>query len=315
MVATMRGDVSADGLGRTLMHEHVFVLNPDILENVPTGFDEDVEVAKAITRLDELKAAGIDTIVDLTVIGLGRSLRRLARVSSETDLNIVVATGIYTYHDLPMYFGYRRTGELADYFIGEITDGIGDSGVRAGILKVATDEVGVTRDGEKLLRAIARAHRATGAPISTHTHAGTRRGLEQQAIFRDEGVDPSNVVIGHSGDTTDLDYLEALIGAGSYIGMDRFGVDVMLPFEDRVNTVAELCKRGHAGSMVLSHDASCCGEFSDAVMQAIPNWHFLHISHDVLPALRERGVTEDQIDQMLVDNPRRILAGCAPYPK
>src|SRR4051794_15232688 len=109
MVATMRGDVPADGLGRTLMHEHVFVLNPDILENVDTGFDEDVEVTNAIDRLNELKAAGIDTIVDLTVIGLGRSMRRLKRVADNTDLNVVVATGIYTYHDLPMYWGYRRT--------------------------------------------------------------------------------------------------------------------------------------------------------------------------------------------------------------
>ena len=145
---------------------------------------------------------------------------------------------------------------MTDMFIRDIEQGIADTGIKAAILKCATDEPGVTPGVERVLRAVAQAHRHTGVPISTHTHAGTRRGLEQQRIFAEEGVDLSRVVIGHSGDTTDVDYLEELIGNGSYIGMDRFGVDVYLPFEDRVDTVARMCERGHAEKMVLSHDAS-----------------------------------------------------------
>ncbi len=148
------------------------------------------------------------------------------------------------------------------------------------------------------MRAVAQAHRRTGVPISTHTHAGTRRGLEQQRIFAEEGVDLSRVVIGHSGDTTDLAYLEELVGNGSYIGMDRFGVDVYLPFEDRVDTVVRMCERGHADKMVLSHDASC---YFDALPEetlpvVLPNWHYLHIHNDVIPALKARGVTDEQLD-------------------
>ena len=132
-------------------------------------------------------------------------------------------------------------------FVRDMTTGIADTGVKAGILKCATDRLGVTTDIDRILRATAKAHRMTGVPISTHTYARGKVGLDQQRIFREEGVDLSRVVIGHSGDTTDLDYLEELIRNGSYIGMDRFGIDTILGFEERVKTVAALCGRGHAG--------------------------------------------------------------------
>ena len=129
-------------------------------------------------------------------------------------------------------------------------------------------------------------------------------------MFAEEGVDLSRVIIGHSGDTTDLDYLEELIAAGSYLGMDRFGLNNILSFEDRVDTVARMCGRGHADKMVLAHEASCHidGRPGAALPFALPDWHFLHIHNDVLPALRQRGVTEEQITTMLVDNPRAIFA-------
>jgi phosphotriesterase-related protein len=256
------------------------------------------------------------------VLGLGRYIPRIARIAAETDLNIVVATGLYTYNDVPMYFHYLGPGAplggpeiMADMFVRDIEQGIADTGIKAAILKCATDEPGVTAGVERVLRAVAQAHRRTGVPISTHTHAGTRRGLEQQRIFTEEGVDLSRVVIGHSGDTTDLAYLEELVVNGSYIGMDRFGVDVYLPFEDRVDTVVRMCERGHADKMVLSHDASC---YFDALPEetlpvALPNWHYLHIHNDVIPALKARGVTDEQLQTMLVDNPRRIFEARGAY--
>jgi phosphotriesterase-related protein len=214
-----------------------------------------------------------------------------------------------------MFLSYRGPGTplngpepMVDMFVKDIEEGIADTGVKAAILKCATDQPGVTPGVERALRAVAKAHRATGVPISTHTDAHLKRGLEQQQIFDDEGVDLSRVIIGHSGDTTDIAYLEELMARGSYIGMDRFGVDVILPFEERVATVAELCQRGHHEKMVLSHDASCHIDwFGDAVTKLATNWHYLHITKDVVPALREKGVTEEQLTAMLVDNPRRIF--------
>lgn len=322
-LSTARGPIDTSGLGVTLMHEHVFIMTTEIAQNYPEAWgDEDARVADAITRLNALKAAGVDTIVDLTVIGLGRYIPRIARVAAGTELNIVVATGVYTYNDVPFFFHYLGPGTMldgpeimADMFVRDIEDGIADTGIKAAILKCATDEPGVTPGVERVLRAVAQAHRRTGAPISTHTHAGTRRGLEQQRIFESEGVDLSRVVIGHSGDSTDLGYLEELIAAGSYLGMDRFGIDLILPFEDRVNTVAAMCERGHADKMVLSHDANCYFDALPGELSAVaaPNWHYLHIHNDVIPALRARGVTDEQLHTMLVDNPRKIFENRGGY--
>jgi phosphotriesterase-related protein len=319
---TARGAIDTTDLGVTLMHEHVFILTPDITANYPEVWgDEAKREADAIERLNELKSRGVDSIVDLTVIGMGRYIPRIAAVAAATDINIVVATGVYTYNDVPMYFHFTGPGgalgdtePMVDMFVRDIEHGIADTGVKAAILKCATDEPGVTPGVERVLRAVATAHRLTGVPISTHTHAATRRGLEQQRIFAEEGVDLSRVVIGHSGDTTDLDYLEELIGNGSYIGMDRFGVDVFLPFEDRVNTVARMCERGHADKMVLSHDAACFMDWvPEELLPALPNWHYLHIHNDVIPALKDRGVTDEQLKTMLVDNPRKIFENQGAY--
>jgi phosphotriesterase-related protein len=316
-VETTRGSIESSQLGVTLMHEHVFVLSTEIMQNFPaTWGDEETRVADAITRLNELKSRGVDSIVDLTVIGLGRYIPRIKRVAAATDLNIVVATGVYTYNDVPMYFHFQGPGTtlggpelMTDMFVKDIEEGVAGTGVKAAILKCATDEPGVTPGVERVLRAVAGAHRRTGVPISTHTHAHTRRGIEQQRVFTEEGVDLTRVIIGHSGDTTDIGYLEELIAAGSYIGMDRFGIDVLLPFEDRVNTVAKLCERGHAGKMVLSHDAACFNDWlPEAALPVVtPNWNFLHIHNDVIPALKQRGVTDEQITTMLIDNPRKIF--------
>lgn len=316
-ISTARGVIDSEQLGVTLMHEHIFVLSPEIMQNFPESWgDEEKRVADAIARLGELKSRGVDSIVDLTVIGLGRYIPRIERIAAATKINIIVATGVYTYNEVPMYFHYQGPGTelggpefMTDMFVRDIEEGIAGTAVKAAILKCATDRSGLTPGVERVLRAVAGAHRRTGVPISTHTHAHTERGLEQQRIFEEEGVDLSRVIIGHSGDTTDIDYLEKLIANGSYIGMDRFGIDLLCSFEDRVNTVARMCERGHANKMVLSQDAAC---FNDWLPEAtlpvvLPNWHFLHIHNDVIPALKERGVTDEQINTMLVDNPRKIF--------
>lgn len=322
-VNTAAGAIDTAELGVTLMHEHVFVMTSEITDNYPDGWgDGAAREADAVRRLTELKSRGVDTIVDLTVVGLGRYIPRIARIAAATELKIVVATGLYTYNDLPMYFHYRGPGAplggpepMTEMFVRDIEHGIADTGIKAAILKCATDEPGVTPGVERVLRAVAQAHRQTGAPISTHTHAASRRGLEQQAIFAEEGVDLTRVVIGHSGDTTDIGYLEELIANGSYLGMDRFGVDAYLSTEERVKTVATMCERGHAEKMVLSHDASC---YFDALPEAtlpvaLPNWHYLHIHDDVIPALKARGVTDEQLTTMLVDNPRTIFSNLGGY--
>ncbi|MGW2154472.1 phosphotriesterase family protein [Nonomuraea sp. NPDC001699] len=317
MPETVRGPVA--DLGATLMHEHVFGLSPEILWNwpdVPEGWDLEKRAREAAAKLDALKAEGVDTIVDLTVVGLGRYVPAVQRVAELTEVNIVAATGLYTYDALPPYFGNRGPGSLfggpdrlAEFFVRDIEEGIGRTGVKAAMLKCASDHLGMTKGCERVFRAVAEAHLATGAPITTHSHSASRGGLEQQRLLGSLGVDLERVVIGHAGDSTDLAYLEELVAGGCYLGMDRFGIETISPFEDRVAVVAAMCERGHAGRMVLGHDSYCFNDRfdPDVVRRRHPNYHLLHISRDVVPELRERGVTGDQLHQMLVDNPRRIL--------
>jgi phosphotriesterase-related protein len=142
-----------------------------------------------------------------------------------------------------------------------------------------------------------------------HTSGQAQTGLVAQEVLRSEGVDLSAVVIGHAGDSNDLDYLRRLAGNGSYLGMDRFGLDVLQPENQRVATIAALAAEGLAERMVLSHDASCHNDWFPVPTSAFaPNWTHTHLFEQVIPALRKAGVTEPQITTMMVDNPRRYFS-------
>lgn len=320
-VNTVRGPVPADALGRTLMHEHIFVLSPEI-EKTAEEWDEEAQQARAVAKLRELSQRGIETLVDLTVVGLGRYIPRVVAIAAQVpEINVVAATGVYTYNEVPMYFHFQGPGSvlggpepMVDLFAREIREGIGETGVRAGILKCATDRPGITSGVERVLRAVARAHRLTGVPITTHTPTPPEPwGLEQQRIFREEGVDLSRVVIGHSGGTTNTDYHLELLDNGSYLGFDHFGLPG-ITLERRVDAVARLCERGHADRIVLSHDAMCFVDwFPRSVMDTAETWRWTYISDEVLPAMRARGISDKDITTMLVDNPRTILSGGPPY--
>jgi phosphotriesterase-related protein len=307
-VNTVSGPIDTADLGFTLMHEHIIVESPGVKENFPI-LDRQVEIQKAVGKLKDVMARGVKTLVDLTP-GDWRDIPLVKEVVAGSGMQVIVATGIYW--EVPQHFRAttgRSVDYIADLFIRDIKDGIMDTGVKAGIIKCATDEPGVTPDVERILQAAARAHRATGVPISTHTHPASEVGLKQQDVFESEGVDLSRVVIGHSGDSEDIAYLRKLCDRGSYIGMDRFGVDVFLPTANRVATIAKMCELGYAEKMVLSHDASCYFGWVDPPLRekVVPNWHFNHIPDDVIPALKQAGVTEDQIQTMTMDNPRRIF--------
>jgi phosphotriesterase-related protein len=320
-VNTVRGPVDGSRLGRTLMHEHIFVLSPEI-EKPPGEWDEAAQQARAVSKLQELKAHGIDTLVDLTVVGLGRYIPRIATIAAQVpEINVVAATGVYTYNEVPMYFHFRGPGTIlggpepmVELFVREIEQGIGETGVRPAILKCASDRPGITPGVERVLRAVAQAHRATGVPITTHTPTPPEPwGLEQQRVFKEEGVDLTRVVIGHSGGTENTDYHLRLLDNGSYLGFDHFGLPG-ITLEARVDAVARLCARGFAERIVLSHDAMCFVDwFPRSVMDASQEWRWTYISDDVLPVMRARGISDGDITRMLVDNPCAILEAGPPY--
>ena len=317
MVQTLRGPVASDELGPVLIHEHIFVRNRDLEVDLPDAeWDHVAAVETAIRGLTELHGLGIRTVVDLTVPGLGRDLGLLAEVAERAPVNLVASTGWYTPNVLPTFFQFHGPGRsidepdpLIDLFVRDITEGIAGTGVRAGMLKVMTDVDGITPDVERVMSAAAVAHGKTGVPITTHSHPASRNGLAQQAFLGERGVPLERIVIGHSGDTDDLEYLRQLMENGSTIGMDRFGMEHVLSDARRVQTVVALVEQGYADRMVLSHDAAFYSHVTPPSWRAerAPRWRMDTVARHIIPALREAGVSNDQIDQMMVENPRRLL--------
>ena len=207
LVPTVLGTVDTAELGRTYMHEHIFSLTTDVQQNYPQEWgSEEARIADAVSKLGALAAQGVSTIVDPTVVGLGRYIPRIQRVAAEVpELNIIVSTGIYTYESAPFFFAYRGPAlnevlgtEVPDpmvaMFVGDITDGIAGTGVRAGMLKCAIDAFGLTPGVERVMRAVAQAHLQTGVPVTVHTHPASRAGLEVKRVLCDEeGVPPGRV--------------------------------------------------------------------------------------------------------------------------
>lgn len=321
-VQTFGGPVSADDLGTTLIHEHVFVGHPELDLDLPhPEWCEDVAIETAVAGFERLWDLGIRTVVDLTVLGLGRDVARVRRVADRVRVGLIAATGYYTTDTLPAYFSTHGPGRLVggpdplvELFLRDIEVGIAGTGVRAGMLKVVTDQPGLTPDVCRVLEAAATAHRRTGVPITTHTHAPSRNGRDQLAFFRERGVAADRVVIGHCDDSRDLDYLRELMDAGATIGIDRFGMEHVLADEERTATVLALLAEGYADRMVLSHDAAFFSRVTPPSWRAthVPRWHMENIARHIVPALLEGGAGPEQVEQMLVRNPARILAPSAP---
>jgi phosphotriesterase-related protein len=310
-IETVSGPVDDGQLGTTLAHEHLRSTPESVRTQFPHLYDEADEERRAVEQVRNAMDKGVRTIVDPACMDLGRDVNLARRVVDQTGIQLVMCTGVYgsRYTFLPQHFANREPDYLADAFRHDIEDGIQGSEVKAAFIKCAVDEPGLTEDVEKILRAAAAASRATGAPIMAHSHPATRRGLEIMDVFEQEEVDPRKVQVAHTGDTDDLDYIEELLARGPWIGMDRYGLDIILPTDKRNATVVELCRRGYADRMMLSQDA--CGFIDwfpqEVFDQMVPNWHFTFLWEGVLPALREAGVTDEQIDTMLEDNPRGWL--------
>jgi phosphotriesterase-related protein len=316
-VETVRGPVELDRLGPTLMHEHVFVLDPEALANYghvwgELFWDEETRVADAIEKLRRLRDGGIETVVDPTVLGLGRDVRRLQRVNAEVDLNVVVATGVYAFLELPGFLAYRSDDAVVEIFVREIREGIDDTGVKAAFLKCAVEHHGLVGDVPRILSLVAAASVETGAPVMVHTNATARTGLLALDALTAAGVDPTRIVIAHAGDSNDLDYLRALADAGASLGCDRFSIEHFNPDANRIETLVALLEAGYGDRIHLGHDAACFYDFMVGnPFFANERPDYLHISNRILPALRERGVTEEQIEQLLVENPQRFFAPVA----
>jgi phosphotriesterase-related protein len=215
-----------------------------------------------------------------------------------------------------MFFVTRDADAMADLFVHDIEEGIQDTGIKAAFLKCAADEPGVTENVEKVHRAVARTSARTGAPIMAHSRPASQTAFRQIELFEEEGVNLERVQIAHTGDTDDLDYIERVLDKGVYIGMDRYGLEIFLPIEKRNATVAALLARGYADRMHLSQDyCATIDWYSVEVEQqlleagAAKGWSMTLVFDEVIPALREAGMSDEQLQTMMVESPKRWLAG------
>ena len=313
-VETVRGPVALDALGPTLMHEHVVLLSPEALANfghVWGGryWNEEAGVANAIAKLQRLRDGGIETLVDATALGWGRDVRRLQRINESVDLNIVAATGVYSFIELPPFLAYRGDDQIVELFVRELREGIDDTGIKPAFLKCCVEEHGLVGDIPRILSCVAAASIETDAPVMVHTNAAFQTGRLALDALLQAGVAPHRIVIAHMGDSNDLDYQRAIADAGAWLGHDRFGIDHFNPDADRVRTLAALCAEGYADRIHLGHDL---GAFHDFMVGNPPfadeHGDWLHISTTIVPALLEAGVTQAQLDEMLLESPRRFFA-------
>jgi phosphotriesterase-related protein len=314
-VQTVQGAVDGDELGLTLVHEHVRFRDEAVAEQWPGRYDEQLELDAAMLAVNDAKDRGVRTIVDPTAMFGGRDVRFMKRIADETGVRIVACTGIYSYDYLPHYFENRDVDVMADHFVEDIETGVQQTDIRAAFLKCAADAAGVTEHVEKIHRAVARASVQTGAPIMAHSMPAVGTGPRQVEIFAEEGVDMAKVQIAHCGDTEDVEYIQGLINSGVYVGLDRYGLEMYLPFDKRNATAAELLRRGHAERLMISQDFCATIDWFPAeaaeVFEAdgsIRNWSMTLVFDEVVPALREQDAMDDEAFQtVFVENPKRWL--------
>ncbi|RMH81754.1 MAG: phosphotriesterase-related protein [Actinomyces sp.] len=316
-VMTVTGPVPVEELGRCLMHEHLTVGYPGWESDTLSALDRADMRAICIDRIAELQDLGYRTLVDPCPNDLGRDVELMVEVAEATGFRIICATGLYKHDEGGhAHWAFRGrfedvTGPMTDLFVTELTEGIGTTGVRAGIIKCGTGTGAMTDHEARVFAAAAAASGATGAPVTTHTDEGTL-GDVQQEVLTAAGVPAHRIVIGHSCGTTDTDYHLRIARGGSWLGFDRFGIPLVSD-DDRVASLARLVEHGAADRVVVSHDSVWCwkGQPWPVALRERVAATFVptHFDRTIVPRLLDAGVDEATIAAFTHDNPRRFFAG------
>lgn len=312
MVQTVLGPVAGSALGATLMHEHIIMIDPAMTLAFPDWLDMDRFAQVVGPQLKRLYELGIRTIIDATPINLGRDVRVIEAMSRLSGIHMIACTGLYHYEN--PWVCNPDPEWTAEMYIREITQGIQGTSIRAGAIKCATDENGVTDWNRAMLQAAAMASVKCDVPILSHTCVEKKNGIDQMKVLLDAGASPKRVVIGHSGDSNDIGYLKELLASGCWLGMDRFGLEQFNPMDRRIDTLAKLIGMGYAGQLLLSHDSNFYSDpwrpwHAERYAPQTAGHNMRMISEIVLPRLREMGIGQDVIDMMMQDNVQRLFEG------
>jgi phosphotriesterase-related protein len=320
-IQTTTGVARPDELGCTLIHEHVLVGFPGWeLDAKAPRFKRAEAMARAVDQMHELQSHGVRPFVDPCPMDLGRDAGFLAELGQKSGMNIVCTTGAYFEAEGNTYtFRHLTAEQITEIYVKEIEEGIGDTGIKAGAIKIATGAPQVSAYERKLVTAGARAAKITGVPVISHTQDGCC-GHDQIDIVTGEGVPAGQLVVGHSDGNSDPAYHRGLAERGAFVGFDRFGISLFQPDEVRIDNVMKLVEAGHLQRILMSHDSIICwlgrpvpyAQTFEAMLEMLPKWRSTHIFREIVPKLRERGLSDSQIETILIDNPKRLFnAGLA----
>ena len=310
-INSVLGPLDTANLGFTLMHEHLIVASAGIPQNYTELLGARF-MERIINGLTQSKEGGIDTVVDATTLDLGRDVTVLAEASRRTGVNIIACAGWWL--DMPRFLTGVSADQFAQLFIREIEEGIAGTDIKAGILKGASDVLGVTQGEEAVLRGVARAHLKTNVPIMLHSYSPGQVGRQQLAILKEEGVNLRRVKMDHSNDTTDVEYLTWLLEQGCYLGLDRYPGHNASPLA-RTKTMKALLDAGYGERLLPSHDWSLVQVMAEAPLISPEEreernpYGYLYMKKVVFPQLQEMGVSEAMLNSLCVDGPRNFFEG------
>jgi phosphotriesterase-related protein len=316
-INTTLGTTDTANLGRTLIHEHVLVGYPGwFIDNRMPRFVRSEALARVTAAFQQLHAYGVRTVVDPCPSDLGRDVEFVAEISQRSGITLICATGVYTEaQGIPFALAHHELDAICDIFQREIEDGIGATGIKPGLLKIATGDGAISDYERKMLTAAARVAKRTNTPLLSHTENCTC-GHDQIDIVTGEGVEPHHLLVGHSCGRDDHDYQAALARRGAYVGFDRFGIEIFNTDASRMKNVKQMIDAGLRDHVMLSHDTVNCwlggipGFGSpEIVKDVLPSWKLTHLFENILPQLQQMGVAATDLDHILTENPRRYFEG------
>ncbi len=317
-VNTVQGKTTPEELGRTLIHEHVLIGFPGwFMDTRMPPFIRHEAIARAVDAFQQLHGYGVRTVIDPCPMDLGRDVEFIAEVSQKSGVSLICATGAYVEAmGIPYTLAALSVDQIAESFQKEIEDGVATTGIRCGVIKIATGDGHVSDYERKVLTAAAKASKATGVPLISHTE-NCSCGHDQIDICTGQGVAASSMIVGHSDGRDDHEYQKSLADRGAYVGFDRFGLEMMISDAIRTKNLKALVDSGHKDRVMVSHDTVNCwqGGYDGAnpadLEKTLPNWRMTHLFENIFPELKRMGMRQEDLDDIVIANPRRYFEDAA----
>ena len=314
------GPLDTKDLGITFIHEHLVAASRDMCFAFDDWFDEDEVVSTFADLMEKQKSDnGLKTFVEASPINLGRDINLMRKAAEKANIQMLACTGLYWMED--PWFLMIDPEKLAKYYIRDITKGIQGTDIKAAFVKCSTDmQYGESDANKAMIEACAIASKETGVPVYTHTNGKFKQGLYQQEILTEKGVAAHKIAIGHAFGNTDREYLKSIMNNGSYVSCDQISYNEMICVTPELaSCVADLCKEGYAQYIFLSHDKNVYTDYGFCLTdmrrdrQNNPiTGSYTEVFEEMIPLLKQKGVSDIYIEDMMLNNPRRYFEGVAP---